>query len=165
MTPEFEHEFDLLMMDEGRYSNDPNDPGGETKWGFARKFNMDIQEDEWKTWTKEKAKVRAFEKWWKPFRIQEIQAPRIRHQVFNMGFVCGMKPIIKCLQVALNKLSVQVEVDGKVGPQTIMAVNSYRNQMALDAMLESEIAQYLATRPNHTRYIAGWLARNDRDEA
>lgn len=165
MTPEFEHEFDLLMIDEGQYSNDPHDPGGETKWGFSRRYNMDIPEDEWRNWTKDKAKIRTFERWWKPYRLQEIQSARIRHQLFNMGFVCGMAPIIKCLQVALNKLGVNVDVDGKMGPQTLMAINSYKNHKALDAMVESEIAQYLATRPNHARYIAGWIARNDRDEA
>lgn len=163
MTPEFSHEFDLLMLDEGYYSNDPHDPGGETKWGFARRYNMDIPEDEWNNWTSDKAKKRAFEKWWKPYRLQEIQSPRIRHQIFNMGFVCGMVPVVKCLQIALNKLGVQVEVDGKIGSNTIFAVNSYKNKIALDAMVESEIAQYLSTRPKHDRYINGWLTRNDRD--
>lgn len=164
MTPEFEHEFNLLMMDEGYYSNDPHDPGGETRWGFARKFNMDIPEDQWRNWSKEDAKLRAYEKWWKPYRLQDIQSARIRHQIFNMGFVCGMAPVIKCVQVALNILGIKVDIDGKIGPETIFAINSYNKPKALDAIVESEIAHYLMKRPNHERYIAGWAARNDRDE-
>lgn len=28
--------FDWLMANEGRYSNDPADPGGETMWGITK---------------------------------------------------------------------------------------------------------------------------------
>ena len=37
--------FDRLIGHEGEYSNDPNDPGGETKWGISKRAypNLDIK--------------------------------------------------------------------------------------------------------------------------
>ena len=34
--------FDLLMLNEGGYVNNPNDPGGETKYGVSKKAYPDI---------------------------------------------------------------------------------------------------------------------------
>ena len=33
------------------YSNDPNDPGGETKWGVARNYHPEISDVAWVAWT------------------------------------------------------------------------------------------------------------------
>ncbi|WP_028325807.1 glycosyl hydrolase 108 family protein [Desulfatirhabdium butyrativorans] len=163
MTPEFLKEFDILMQDEGAYSNNPKDPGGETKWGFSRRWNPDIPDAQWATWSREDSKQRAWDRYWSAYRLDEIKHRRIQHQLFNMGFLCGMKPIVMCLQKVLNKLGEFVTVDGIIGKETISAVNRYRNEMALDAAMESEIAQYLMGLPKKNAFINGWLSRNDRD--
>lgn len=36
-TPEFERAFELVIGSEGGYVNDPNDPGGETKYGVSKR--------------------------------------------------------------------------------------------------------------------------------
>ena len=50
---DFDMAFDRLMGHEGGYVNDPQDPGGETKWGVSKRSypNLDI-----KNLTKEQAK-------------------------------------------------------------------------------------------------------------
>lgn len=45
MNENFLKSYDILIKHEGGYVNDPDDKGGETYKGIARKFNPD-----WKGW-------------------------------------------------------------------------------------------------------------------
>ena len=46
MGASFKPAFDATMRNEGGYGNDPQDPGGETYRGIARKFHS-----KWEGWT------------------------------------------------------------------------------------------------------------------
>jgi lysozyme family protein len=41
-TAVFDYAFKVVVGEEGNYSNNPNDPGGETKYGIAKAFHPDV---------------------------------------------------------------------------------------------------------------------------
>lgn len=58
----FDKAFEYILNWEGGYSNDPNDPGGETKYGISKRAFPD---EDIKNLTKERAKEIYEEKYWK----------------------------------------------------------------------------------------------------
>jgi hypothetical protein len=63
MRESFDKAFEIVVGLEGGYSNDSNDPGGETKYGISKRYNPDI---DIKNLTLEQAKQIYLERYWKP---------------------------------------------------------------------------------------------------
>ena len=114
----FEDIIDDVFKKEGGYVNDPKDPGGETKYGISKKAfpNVDI-----KSLTKEDAKKIYMDNYWKPSKAESIPE-KLRHIYFDMCVNFGIRGAGRVLQRACNgKNKDKIEVDGKVGKQTINA--------------------------------------------
>lgn len=72
---EYNNFYDALKFTlswEGGYVNDPEDPGGETKWGIAKAFhpNLDI-----KNLTPEQAAEIYYKEYWEPAWCDMLPAP------------------------------------------------------------------------------------------
>jgi lysozyme family protein len=65
----FDSTFDRLIGNEGGYSNDPADPGGETNWGISKRSypNVDI-----KKLTKDGAKAIYLMDFWSPLSADKM---------------------------------------------------------------------------------------------
>ena len=114
----FEDIIDDVFKKEGGYVNAPKDPGGETKYGISKKAfpNVDI-----KSLTKEDAKKIYMDNYWKPSKAESIPE-KLRHIYFDMCVNFGIRGAGRVLQRACNgKNKDKIEVDGKVGKQTINA--------------------------------------------
>lgn len=145
----FEDVIDYLIDDEGGYVNDPNDLGGETKYGISKRSypgldikNLTIQD------------VRAIYKkdYWEPVRADEL--PRgINYMVFDMAVNHGHSNAIKMLQRVAG-----VEDDGKIGPATIAAS---KNVSTVDLALERAMffASICAKNPTQLKFFKGWIKR------
>lgn len=128
-SPQYDKAFDALIGNEGGYSNNPEDPGGETNWGISKKSypHLDI-----KNLTREDAK----KIYWKDFWL-EIRAPELHYavafEIFDMSVNHGASRGVMLLQQALD-----VADDGKFGKITmdayvkrdvndvLMRINAYR---------------------------------------
>lgn len=75
MREKFDFAFNLTVMrfeGGGRYTNDPDDPGGETKWGLSKKGNPDLdianltKQDAWEIYRK---------RYWDPCGCDEMPYP------------------------------------------------------------------------------------------
>lgn len=118
-----------IVAREGGYVNDPDDPGGATKFGVtihtARRLGMDLDENgqvdarDVKRITKEQA-VDIFlkEYFYKP-KIDTLPKS-IQASVFDM-FVNSGGNAIRILQRLLCSLGAKVKVDGSIGAQTRLA--------------------------------------------
>ena len=62
MRENFDEAFRLVIGLEGHYSNDPNDPGGETCWGLSARYHPEVTEHT----TIEYAKKVYLEQYWIP---------------------------------------------------------------------------------------------------
>ena len=72
MDKEFEEAIKFTLKIEGGYSNDPNDPGGETNYGISKRSypNEDI-----KSMTPERAKKIYYENYWLKAGCDKLPAP------------------------------------------------------------------------------------------
>lgn len=117
---------------EGGYVNDPDDPGGATKYGVTihtmRRLGMDLDGDGAITASdvRHLSKDQAIEIFLKHYyyspRIAEL--PQMLHaSVFDM-YVNSGNNAVKILQRLLRQMGETVSVDGAIGPQTIAAAQA-----------------------------------------
>lgn len=140
---DFEIAFDETMQFEGGYANDPDDRGGETYRGIARRFH-----DQWPGWViidevKEQSPndfrhrvdqhlelqemVKTFYRttFWKAIEGDEIEDQHIANELFDTGVNQGAGTAIRYLQESLNLLNRKpaetpdLEIDGIMGEKTL----------------------------------------------
>lgn len=113
----FDDAFDRLIGNEGGYSFNPKDPGGETMWGVtarvARAYGFT---GPMKELPRETAKAIAKKLFWDPLHLDEFD-PRVAFQIFDANYNGG-HPVIWMQGAAGAK------VDGLMGPATIAAVRA-----------------------------------------
>jgi len=113
----FEQAFAKLLNFEGDYSNDPADPGGETRFGVTLKVaRLNGYSGPMKDLPLSVAQDIYRRNYWAPLRLDEMPEA-VRYVVFDAAVNSGVGQAAKWLQRA-----VSVEADGQVGPKTLMAV-------------------------------------------
>jgi len=68
MSPYFQAAFTLVVGAEGGYVNDPNDPGGETKYGISKRSFPDV---DIANLTLEQAQQIYLTRYWEPLQIDD----------------------------------------------------------------------------------------------
>ena len=72
MQSNFQKAFELMVGLEGGYSNDPNDPGGATNYGIAKRYHP---EEDIENMSLERAKEIYYEKYWIPAGCNSVSSP------------------------------------------------------------------------------------------
>ena len=113
----FDDAFTALMGNEGGYSNNPADPGGETMWGItARVARKNGYAGEMKDLPLLIAKAIAKKEYWDLYQCDQFD-PRIGFQVFDTAYNGGHPA--QWLQQAAG-----VTADGVIGAITVGAVRA-----------------------------------------
>jgi lysozyme family protein len=113
----FDDAFNALIGNEGGYSNNPADPGGETMWGVtARVARASGYAGAMRELPRDTAKAIAKKLYWDPLRLDELDQ-RVAFQIFDANYNGG-HPVIWMQGAAGAK------VDGLIGPATIAAVQA-----------------------------------------
>jgi lysozyme family protein len=158
--PAFARAVALLLVDEGGYSCNPADPGGETNFGISKR---QYPQTDIKSLTRDDAIAIYFRDWWRRFCYSDLPGP-IGAKLFGLAVNMGPAHAARCLQRALRACGRPVDEDALVGAST-RAAAAAANQLALIAALRSEAAGYyrlLAANehPNSaTEFLNGWLNR------
>ncbi len=101
----FDEAFARLIGNEGRYVNNPADPGGETNWGISKRSYPDL---DIANLTRDQAAAIYLRDFWNPLGA----APdAVKFQVFDFAVNSGMQTAIRKLQAAIG-----VADDGHWGP-------------------------------------------------
>ncbi|MCR9108746.1 holin-associated N-acetylmuramidase [Marivita sp. XM-24bin2] len=118
-----------IVAREGGYVNDPDDPGGATKYGVTihtmRRLGLDLTGDgqvtpaDVRRLTKSKAVKIFVDHYFSRPRIADLPQP-LQPSVFDMYVNAGANAV-KILQTLLGKMGFTVSVDGAIGPNTIAA--------------------------------------------
>lgn len=170
----FDEALKFTLGLEGPRSNDPNDPGGETLYGIAKNKHPEMWKDGPPTY--EAAKSFYKREFWDLLSldaIASVSAP-VALELFDSSVNCGQDNAGLWLQRALNAFNLRgahypdVKVDGKVGPATATAFNSFMRhrgaegeKVMLRALNNLQGAYYILIAEKNQRledYEFGWFA-------
>ena len=158
----FEAAFDEVIGLEGGYVNDPNDKGGETNWGIAKRWhpNVDV-----KHLSKEGAKQIYWNEYWNPLQLAVVLNDDIAAEIFEQAVNMGRKQAAYHVQWSLGLLGEPVNVDGFLGQATSAAINKLGQARSL-AFLKCangfQFMKYLeivTADPSQKKFFVGWLKR------
>lgn len=120
---------DEIIVREGGYVNDPDDPGGATKYGVTiktmRGLGIDLTGDgkvtpqDVKALTRDQAREIFVRHYFQRPRIAELPLP-LQASVFDM-YVNSGRNAVRILQRLLCKMGHRVAVDGVLGTQSLRA--------------------------------------------
>ena len=151
----FYKEIKKVVEREGGYVNDPDDPGGETKYGISKKAYPKVGI---KHLTLDDAVEIYKNDYWIPAKVEQLP-DRLQGQYFDMVVNQGKVKSARILQRACNgKNKNKIEVDGQVGPKTITATAKLEPER-LRAYRLTEYARLALTRPELEKYYYGWVRR------
>ena len=177
-----------LLKIEGGYVNDPDDLGGETYRGIARRYNAD-----WSGWARiDQAKrgrgfpaslerdtalrtaVRQFykQRYWDPYQGTAIADQAIAAKLLDIAVNLGVARAVTFLQRALNVLNrdgalyPDLQADGAFGPQTQTALTTYRKKdkpvfllKTLNILQGMHYIESIESDATREKYARGWLKR------
>lgn len=140
----------FIFLHEGGYSNDPNDPGGETNFGIAAAWQPGLDTSKL---TRDQAASIYKREFWDLLRCDELP-PAVACAVFNFGVQHGPIDAAMALQSVVG-----ARPDGIVGPETVRMANAREAlPTARDVIARSVIDQSKSR--NWEKYRYGWTRRN-----
>lgn len=147
----FDDAFQRLIGHEGGYVNDPQDPGGETKYGISKRAfpNEDIA-----GLTLDRAKALYRLNYWAKAGCDT--APELlKFELFDMAVNQGVRAAVKALQYAAG-----VEDDGLIGNKTVQAVQAMLPIRLLFRFDAARLVHYAEVHDDQlVRFGRGWLRR------
>ena len=177
---DFQTAFKLLLKQEGGYSNDPTDRGGETYQGISRVHNPD-----WRGWAilADKANlkknglvlatlVETFYRgrYWDPVKC-DLMPQYVANRMLDIAVNMGVGRAGRILQEALNLLNrngaswADLTVDGDIGGKTLEALRycilkDADDLLAFIKALQAEhYMEVMRTDPSQERFARGWIRR------
>lgn len=145
----FEQMVERVLSHEGGYVNHPSDPGGETKWGIAKRSypHLDIR-----NLTRDAAKDIYRRDFWQRVKADELH-PSVAFQAFDAAVNHGIGNAVRWLQRAAG-----VADDGAIGPISLAAIKKME-PIDLVVLFNAERLEFytkLSTWPDFGR---GWVRR------
>jgi|TARA_R110000824_G_scaffold14392_1_gene61331 lysozyme family protein len=143
-----------IIRREGGYVDHPSDPGGETKYGIAKRSHP---KENIKSLTKKRAEEIYYDKYWVPSK-----APYVPHDIqttfFDMVVNMGQRRAVKILQKACNSKNCGLVVDGLIGRNTLAAAKKI-DVSRLKVFRILFYTDLIKRKPSLEAFIVGWIRR------
>lgn len=173
----FDKAVEQVLLNEGILEDNPNDPGGITKYGISLRFLKNLQNqkqygfdpetidrDTIQQLTDQQAKALYYGEFWQRSHFEQLTTQSICNYIFDMAINMGIAPAIKCAQRAVWAFAHNrncVVDDGIMGEHTIGYINLFG--AALMPALRSERAGDYRVIVNlnsmQREFLEGWLNR------
>lgn len=162
----FDKAFEELIGVEGGYVFDPDDRGGETKYGITKRTypHLDI-----KSLSLQDAKTIYYNDFWNTSKMNlDDFEYELAYELFDTGVNGGMSLARKMLQRALNLLNrvetwyPDLKVDSWIGPTTMSAVSKVKKHKLLKVLNGLQFMHYYNIVDNdhsQEKFFAGWIER------
>jgi lysozyme family protein len=148
MTGDFDRAFSVVVGIEGGYTNDPRDPGGETKFGISKRSYPSLNIS---ALTEDDAKAIYLRDYWSVMHCEQLPWP-LNLYVFDSAVNEGQYATTRLLQSALK-----IQVDGIFGANTLhQAANATLDQCA--SFMTQRAFAYQKMQ-NWSAYGTGWFNR------
>ena len=145
----FDVAFDRLMDHEGGYVNDPNDPGGETKYGISKRSYPD---EDIQGMTKDRAKQIFRRDFWDKVNADRLH-DGVAWQAADFAYHSGPETAVRYLQRALG-----VADDGHWGPRSQAAAEEVSETDQIMRLI-GERLDFLTRLKNWPHHGRGWARR------
>ena len=162
----FDQAMEFVFRWEGGLVNDPNDPGGLTKYGISQRAypQVDIA-----SLTREQAKEVYRSDYWRTLGLTHLP-PVVAVVVMDTAVNLGIRRATQLLQMAYNDLADgnHLAVDGVLGPVTRRTVIEFaggpepaRALLFSQRLLMRRMGRYarLAANPGLAGFLRGWIRR------
>ncbi len=150
----FNEIIEQVLEHEGGYVNDPNDLGGETKYGITKRFYPELNIKEL---TEEKAKQIYKDDYWDKNRVESLPQ-NLWHIFFDMCVNMGRRTAVKILQRAANSKGRGIDVDGGMGPATLKALKGIETER-VRAYRVKYYSDLVTKKPEQEKFYYGWYRR------
>lgn len=149
----FDEAFTALIGNEGAYSFNKDDPGGETMWGItARVAYVNGYHGAMRSLPLATAKQIAKSQYWDSVQADDLP-DAVRFDIFDMSYNSGPKQAIKTLQ-----RTVGTTEDGVLGPVTMTAVGKMPADLLLRKFNGNRLKFYTSL-PTFGSFGKGWVNR------
>ncbi len=171
----FNEAFEIILKQEGGFSDSSLDKGGATKYGISLRFlsklgmlgdvdnDGDIDVDDIKLLNVSDAEEIYKKYFWK--QLDGINSQKIANFIFSIAVNAGNRRAGIIVQHCINKYSNhnRVIVDGVIGSKTITAINESTNISFFCSLLTLELIDFyrgiVNNNPNQNIFLLGWLNR------
>ncbi len=169
----FDEALKRVLVHEGLYDNDPDDPGGETYKGIARKIypawdgwvEIDMAKRQTgfpevlnKNTALQQSVSQFYEvNYWHKVKADDMTNFDVAFSIFDFAVNAGVGT-----SAALAQMVVGAKPDGVIGPVTIEAINSFDAEHFMAAFTVAKVARYVSIvkkRPTSQKYFYGWIRR------
>lgn len=175
-----EARIDQIIAAEGgdKYTNDPTDRGGPTKYGITQTtYNAFGFPGDVKNCTYEQASEIYVKRYWQQPGFDRVSTVdfQLAFEMFDWGVTSGPARPSQAMQRALNSLNQQakdypdIAADGVIGPITLYALEQFRNRRAIEGlrylkeMVQAQRRVFymeIAERDqSQEKYMNGWQSR------
>jgi lysozyme family protein len=145
----FEKALKAVLNWEGDYTNDPRDPGGETRYGISKRAYPDL--NIWLLTVEEAANIYRAD-YWEKCQCDKFADP-VAILLFDTAVNMGNDAAAKMLQSVVG-----VKVDGIIGPKTIHGVNMADPVWVVRELAAARMLRYSKMK-NWDVYGTGWTRR------
>ncbi len=171
----FDAILDQIIQNEGReYTNDPDDPGGPTKFGITLETlhswrGKPVTPDDVKNLTEDEARTIYTARYWTQPGFASVDAisPKIAAKLADAGVNVGPGTVSQWLQRTINVMGASLTVDGKLGPASCAALKGFLDQrgengeaVMLRALNGFQATYYIGLaekNPTNRKYAYGWI--------
>jgi lysozyme family protein len=159
-----EDDLDAIIAREGRvYTNDPDDPGGPTKFGITLKTlrawrnNQRLEARDVELLTEAEARDIYFALYIVDPDFLILDDAPLRSQLIDFGVHSGPSTATRELQIIIG-----AKPDGRLGPATLRILQDYEartvgNKLAVARTLF--LCRQVVQNPRKLRYLFGWVKR------
>lgn len=166
---DFDKAMGLILKYEGtEYVNDPNDYGGETKYGISKRAHPEV---DIKNLTLDQAKDIYRRDYWNKIFGDSILYQGLAEEMMDIAVNLHWTVAVRWLQHSYNELMSCADADapdtlledGIIGPKTLEAVNTYKWQKDLIKMLNGYQFMHYMKRidedESQRKFLRSWIRR------
>ncbi len=163
MRENFNQCLDMLLQDEGGFTDNPKDPGGMTCLGITKRvydayYGVDADKETMRSLTTQDVSPIYKDNYWDKVSGDDLPSG-VDWSVFDWAVNAGVYRASVAVQQAAGM--AEEACDGVIGPKSIAAINKVEPKALIETIAEKRETFYRSLSTFDT-FGKGWLRRNER---